>query len=301
MKSDLLTHILLGAALLVPMLLNAQQTRKVEAEIIHVRDKFSVGRAPNVHHFGAVEDTITAGSTHAQIPTAKAVWDLFQTAPGGLDTVHTTARLTGIGTPGEPLDIAQQGATAGQVLKWDGTAWMPADDDISGGGGGGHVIAVDEAAVVQRDTLNFQNTGEVEFLVANSATMTNVTANIAQQGATIGQVLRWNGSAWFPHGTNMYDVVTSSQTVGEQYNQVFVDTLTAPITLNLPPCNAANDGVKFEIVKSGSDTHAVHIEPAGSELFNDDATTKTLYNRGTALVCTCRWMGAVGKWHYISM
>ncbi|RKZ29751.1 hypothetical protein DRQ33_08520 [bacterium] len=46
----------------------------------------------------------------------------------GSGAIQTTARLTGDGTPGDPLDIAQQGAVAGQVLKWDGSAWAPAND-----------------------------------------------------------------------------------------------------------------------------------------------------------------------------
>ncbi len=40
---------------------------------------------------------------------------------------HTT--LTGNGTSGSPLAIAQQGATSGQVLKWNGTTWAPAADN----------------------------------------------------------------------------------------------------------------------------------------------------------------------------
>jgi len=36
------------------------------------------------------------------------------------------------------LRIAQQGATVGQVLKWNGTKWTP-DDDISGGSAGGGI------------------------------------------------------------------------------------------------------------------------------------------------------------------
>jgi len=45
--------------------------------------------------------------------------------------IYSTPRLTGMGTSGNPLDIAQQGAGTGQVLKWDGEAWAPADDEGS--------------------------------------------------------------------------------------------------------------------------------------------------------------------------
>lgn len=43
-------------------------------------------------------------------------------------TVNVTVRIDGDGTTEHPLDIAQQGATTGQILKWDGTDWTPADD-----------------------------------------------------------------------------------------------------------------------------------------------------------------------------
>ncbi len=45
--------------------------------------------------------------------------------------VTTDATLSGNGTSGTPLKIAQQGATANQVLKWNGSTWLP-DNDIGG-------------------------------------------------------------------------------------------------------------------------------------------------------------------------
>jgi hypothetical protein len=44
------------------------------------------------------------------------------------DTVRTNATLTGGGTSTSLLGIAQQGATNGQVLKWNGTTWLPANE-----------------------------------------------------------------------------------------------------------------------------------------------------------------------------
>ena len=43
----------------------------------------------------------------------------------GAQTVSTTARLSGNGTSGSQLDIAQQGATNNQALLWNGTTWAP--------------------------------------------------------------------------------------------------------------------------------------------------------------------------------
>jgi len=171
--------------------------------------------------------SISAASKNNQSPTAKAVYDYIQSL-NYLSTVTTTARLSGAGTSGSPLEIAQQGATTGQVL-------------------------------------------------------------------------RWSGSAWVPNGTNLYDIVSVSGSIAAQYNQVWVNTLSAGITLNLPACNATNDKVKIEINKAGTDTYEITIEPAGSEQFSDGQTSKSIFSHATGISCTCRWTGSAGVWLYINM
>lgn len=47
----------------------------------------------------------------------------------GSQTVITNATLTGNGTTTNPLGIAAQGAANGQVLKYNGVAWTPANDN----------------------------------------------------------------------------------------------------------------------------------------------------------------------------
>ncbi len=47
----------------------------------------------------------------------------------GSQVVEHDASLKGNGTGGNSLGIASQGASAGQVLKWNGTSWSPAMDD----------------------------------------------------------------------------------------------------------------------------------------------------------------------------
>jgi hypothetical protein len=41
--------------------------------------------------------------------------------------VSVSARLSGAGTVASPLDLAQQSASTGQVLAWNGTTWSPAN------------------------------------------------------------------------------------------------------------------------------------------------------------------------------
>lgn len=217
----MIQRIFFACCLLLLGLVGNAQTEQVTAKHLRATQKWTLDTVT----FTRILKTITSAATHSQGVTAKAVYDYVQSVTG---SVSTTARLSGSGTSGSPLDIAQQGATTGQALRWSGTAWVP-------------------------------------------------------------------------NGLNLYDVVTTSGTVAVKNNQVIVNTLSAGISLNLPACNATNDGVSFLFFKSGSDTYGVDIEPAGSETFNDSSTTKTLFSRGTGLQCTCRWTGSAGSWFYINM
>jgi len=49
-----------------------------------------------------------------------------------VESVSTDATLTGNGSSTSPLKIARQSATTGQVLKYNGSAWSPADDKAEG-------------------------------------------------------------------------------------------------------------------------------------------------------------------------
>ncbi|MFZ4634520.1 MAG: tail fiber domain-containing protein [Saprospiraceae bacterium] len=94
----------------------------------------------------------------------------------GTQTTQTNATLTGAGTAGSPLGIAQQGATNGQIIKWNGSAWTPAADLGDNWG-------------TQTAQTNATLTG---------AGTAGSPLGIAQQGATNGQILKWNGATWTP-------------------------------------------------------------------------------------------------------
>ncbi|MCK6694467.1 MAG: tail fiber domain-containing protein, partial [Thermoanaerobaculia bacterium] len=97
----------------------------------------------------------------------------------GAQTAVTGAALSGNGTAGNPLNIAQQGATSGQVLKWNGSAWTPQNDSDSGGD--------DWGAQTVEASAEFGGNGTSASPLA-----------LAQQSAATGQVLKWNGSSWSP-------------------------------------------------------------------------------------------------------
>ena len=117
--------------------------------------------------------------------------------PGGGDNwgtqvAQTSARFTGNGTAGNPLDIAPQGAANGQVLKWNGATWLPANDEVGVGGVGDDWGT---QVVISNATLDGEGTNALPLGLANAA----VTGEkINQMGAANGQVLKWNGATWEP-------------------------------------------------------------------------------------------------------
>jgi hypothetical protein len=75
---------------------------------------------------GAVEGL---SGTGLATRTANETWTTREIT--GTDRINVT---NGDGVAGNPtIDIAQNGATSGQVLKWNGTNWAPGADENSGG------------------------------------------------------------------------------------------------------------------------------------------------------------------------
>ncbi len=113
-----------------------------------------------------------------------------QKAPGdnwGSQAVQTNATLSGGGTSGSPLTLAQQGAAAGQVLKWNGTDWVPQDDAVGGGGTannytGGTGINITGTApnFVINNNGDLSSTNELQTLTINGNNL-----SLSQGGGTI--------------------------------------------------------------------------------------------------------------------
>ena len=91
-------------------------------------------------------------------------------------------------------DIGQNGAASGQVMKWNGAAWV-ADDDQTGGGGGGGWI--DDGTVVRLET----STDSVGIGTATPTEKLDVAGNIIVSGkATIGPSHTNTGTSAFVAG-----------------------------------------------------------------------------------------------------
>ncbi len=123
--------------------------------------------------------------------------------------------------------ISQSGATNGQVLKWNGSAWSPSVDantEYSAGTGisissgiissTGDTDASDDIVVSSTSGGDVSGTFSNLQIIANAvgsaeisnnavttskiADGNNTLSKISRSGATNGQVLKWNGSAWSP-------------------------------------------------------------------------------------------------------
>ncbi|HRS54072.1 MAG TPA: DUF1554 domain-containing protein [Bacteroidales bacterium] len=129
----------------------------------------------------------------------------------GSQVVITDQTLQGNGTILNPLTISQQGALLGQVLKWNGTQWVPqidtvyTDVTIKGNGTNTNPIGLAQQGAYNGQVLQWNGTSWTpgKDTVHTDATLKGIgTASnplgLAQQGASPGQVLTWNGSAWVP-------------------------------------------------------------------------------------------------------
>jgi hypothetical protein len=115
------------------------------------------------------------------------------------------------------------GASTNDILKWNGSAWVPGSDSgivtvtagtgLAGGGTGSNVtIRLNDTAVTansygsasQVATFTVDQQGR---LTAAGNTSILINGNqINQSGATNGQVLAWNGSAWAPTAASAGDI-----------------------------------------------------------------------------------------------
>lgn len=119
------------------------------------------------------------GATNGQVLRWNGTTWAPASIPGddwGAQTVQTGSALSGNGTAGAPLNLAQQGASTGEVLKWDGAKWAPGTD-------GG-------------DNWGTQTVQKGNALSGNGTSGSPL--NLAQQGASTGQVLKWDGAKWAP-------------------------------------------------------------------------------------------------------
>lgn len=179
----------------------------------------------------AAADLNSMGATNGQVlsynGTAWAPTTLMGGGAGdnwGTQTAQTDVTLSGNGSPLNPLGIAAQGATNGQVLKYTGVAWVPADDTwgtqvvianptIAGNGTAGNPLRIAAQSATAGQVLQYTGatwapatisgddwgaqTAKTDVTLEGEGTVAN-PLKIAKQGAVNGQVLQFDGTSWAP-------------------------------------------------------------------------------------------------------
>jgi len=107
------------------------------------------------------------------------------TIPVDVGDLTDTGNLLGSGgatTLGALTDVSTAGVTTGQVLKYNGTSWVPAADDTSGGGGSNADTLDSQDGTYYLDYTNFTNTPTLFDGVFGS--LTSKPTTIAGYGIT---------------------------------------------------------------------------------------------------------------------
>lgn len=119
-------------------------------------------------------------------------------------------------------------------------------------------------------------------------------------GAGVTSTAGASAAALYANGVqaSSWTTETATMTVDETDNFLEIGTLSGAATVNLPACNATRNGWEFRLLKTGTDTNGVTLDPNGSETFTDSATTKTLYSAGNGAMCKCKWNGSAGTWFF---
>ncbi|MFM7544331.1 MAG: hypothetical protein ACKO5I_06855, partial [Ignavibacteria bacterium] len=123
----------------------------------------------------------------------------------------TTAKLADTSVTGAKIN--RMGATTGQVLKWNGSTWIAANDSSKIYFAGRGIRIANDSIINTGDTdstddvsLNLVTTkgdvlGKFDSLYIRNGSVTSNKLN--QMGATTGQTLKWNGTTWIPQNDSV--------------------------------------------------------------------------------------------------
>ena len=137
-----------------------------------------------------VEADATGGSNFLEISNTQLMSVPYASFANTSSSANTANALVPTATIA-PSQITGIGATAGQILKWNGTAWAPA----SAGASTVPLTQLEQGGATTGQIIKWNGTA---WAPANDGPSTISPNQISQSGATNGQVLKWNGSAWAP-------------------------------------------------------------------------------------------------------
>ncbi|MFZ1423717.1 MAG: hypothetical protein WAS55_07825 [Saprospiraceae bacterium] len=112
-------------------------------------------------------ETDPTGATNYTIIATKELISVPYALHAGNSVSYTEGQ--GITIQNNKIALASQNAQSGEVLKWNGTGWNPASDNVGG-----------------------------NYVAGPGIDINNNTIGLAKQNAQLGQVLKWNGTSWTP-------------------------------------------------------------------------------------------------------
>ena len=150
------------------------------------------------------------------------------------------------------MDVSTNAPTNGQILKWNGTNWTPADDNDTTYSAG----------------TGLDLTGNVFSLNSGIDNLTDV--DVSTNAPTNGQILKWNGTNWTPADDNntTYTAGTGLDLTGNVFSlNSGIDNLTdVDVTTNTP--------TNGQVLKWNG-TNWVPSDDSGAQILNDLADAKS--------------------------
>ena len=208
------------------------------------------------------------------------------TVPDAFDNEATLLFNSPAGTivKAEGLDpdiIRQNGAESGQVLKWNGTKWAPADDTGGGGSSFYQTFRDNGTAETQRGKANFLNGTHIAFALTDDLANdeTEVAASVVANSLTAGEISdnaigTGELNALAVTNAKINDVSASKFTSGT-VPAGFTMTATNSGTVNL---NYNTASPAFQLDDTGS-AAGMYSEDGTQYVFSDN--TSTLIGSGT--------------------
>ncbi len=127
-----------------------------------------------------------------------------------ISATNLAADLGGRININELVGVSLDNPQTGNVIKWNGTAWVPAQDLVGQGGAGISLTdlnAVTASTGVGSGSLVYNNLQGIFTFTPPLLTLENMD-NVSNQVPVTGQFLRWGGSFWYPSTTdNSFSIV----------------------------------------------------------------------------------------------
>ncbi len=219
----------------------------------------------------------------------------------------TAATIAGTATI-SPSQILPAGATVGQVLKWNGTAWV-ADKDSSN-------LGKITGVTAGTGLLGGGTSGNVSVSADNATALWNANKlqgkSIDVTAPAVGQVIMWNGTAWIPKDETVNAAGTGLSITGGVINSTWTTTATNIANNNTGSLYLrSSDSIIFGtngsramtinkngFVGIGTNTpqHLLHIKGNYADSFSELASIDFPNNNYIALYNKNKYMGYIGNW-----